>query len=292
MKDTLFNSSRFALVARKYFFESKHTMLLRLVTMFGIMVIVFSLLGLFDTADRYHQMKEAQSEMAIQHPQNQKYDCLLNGRTNNQNSNEIIFAWFLLFFVGTYMGSKMVEHTGSKAGRISIYSQPATNFEKYFIRWLMVVPISLIIYALLFVGADLVRTGLCQMIYPGVPGTHHVYYDILWEDFFIKDKIGQVYVPVYLALQSIFMLGSTVFCKNKFIKTATATVLLILMMTLIIFMIGETSATTNNNIYYVSYSTYNNLTHIITSALLVLTVINWIVAYVRFKESDVIHRLL
>lgn len=65
MKDTLFNSSRFALVARKYFFESRHTMLLRLVTMFGIMVIVFSLLGLFDTADRYHQMKEAQSEMAI-----------------------------------------------------------------------------------------------------------------------------------------------------------------------------------------------------------------------------------
>jgi hypothetical protein len=187
----------------------------------------------------------------------------------------------------------MMEHTDTKAGRISLYSQPSSNFEKYFIRWLTAVPLYLIIYALFFVIADIIGTWIAMLIYPDIPGIHNIFYDTLLKEFFSKDQTPLLFISLYFGLQSAFMLGSAVFQKNALVKTFVSVAIIAIISFYILYTTdGAKYAIQINN--YIGYyrSIYMISCNIATCVIIFLTLFNWLVTYLRFKENDVVCKLI
>jgi hypothetical protein len=292
MKNTLFKSSRFVLVARKYYNEEGHTMLLRLATLFGIMIFVFCFNGIVETNNRNFYTNNTENVDKTQFKENMK---TFQERSNRSNNSELAIGIIILFAFGIYIGSTMMEHTDTKAGRISLYTQPATYFEKYFVRWLAILPIFLIIYALFFVCADMIRTGLCVMIFPNAPDTHHVYYDLLWNEVLQEGSIYVFLAAAFLASQSAFMLGSAVYRKNAFVKTFVSVAIIILVAAFVSYLTDKFYhvITPLDQVIYFGHHDSDKLAANIAALLLyTLTAFNWLITYIRFKENDVLHRLL
>lgn len=300
MKNTLFKPSRFALTAKKYYSENGRTMLLRLVTMFGIMVTVLCIQGLIETSEHYYLTKTGTDKVDAENSQFRQniIDSLqkeITKRSNETNNTEIGFSFFMLFAFGIYISSTMVEHTDSKAGRIALYTQPASYLEKYLIRWLTVFPAFFIAFMLSFFFADIIRTAVCLGVYPGAPGTHTIFWDTLGLNILHGENILCLLICLYPALTSMFMLGSTVYSKNAFVKTfvSVAVLAILVIYTGYLTVKFHEANEISRQIEYVSfYKSEHFIISIISCLLCLLALINWLVTYFRFKENDVTHRLI
>lgn len=297
MKNTLFKSSRFALVAKKYYSENGRTMLLRLVTMFGVMVTVFCIQGLIETGERNWTTDNSDTAECRQECQGRIhiYQQEIEQRSNETNGTEIGFATFMIFAFGIYISSTMVEHTDNKAGRIALYTQPASYFEKYLIRWLTVFPAFIIAFLLSFFFADIIRTAVCHGVYPSAPGTHTIFWDTLGHEILHGKNIIYLLICLYPALTSMFMLGSTVYSKNAFVKTFVSVAVLAILVIYTGYLATKFYKADEmySQVVYVSfYSSEDFIISIISWLLCLLALINWLVTYFRFKENDVIHRLI
>lgn len=271
IKDTFFSSSRFMNLCRKEMVESWRTNLLRMVMVFGIMVVIFVINGYF----KYRWW-----------PQRAETDPMV----------EYALNYFIVLgnIFGCLFASMTFTKLKSKTSRLSLIMTPATPFEKYFSRWIISTVVFIIVFIILFMLADYTRVIICRLIYPEttiIPASlKYLAKDVGNISMGREMGIGEMMI-LYLFTQSFFLLGSAVWPKNSFIKTFAAG--LFIQISYMLVAVLTARLLWGENIYISDSSNVNidSILNIVTGILVFFILFNWTVAYYRFKETEIINRL-
>lgn len=277
IRDTFFSAPRFVSLCRKEMVESWKANLLRFVMMYGIMAIAFVWNGYFQ----------------YNHPE---------GLINRGITQDPIwtfelgaFIWALVI-MGLLSASFIMERMKSKTNRIAMLMTPATMFEKFFSRWLVFTFGFLIVFLIAFKLADWTRVAVYMVSYPelkdiiaSTPLSHLVGKGQFWT-VFTDCNYFMLGVSAYFFAQSLFVLGSSIWPKNSFVKTFSAIVVVAIIYIAIGSVLGkilfEARGVRGVN------QDISDEAMVLWSTIIFfgMAVFNWIVAYFRFKESEIINR--
>ena len=272
MKDTFFSFLRFANYFKKVLVEDRKRLLQRIITVFGSLVVFGAII----------------SDSCYQH----YMEALKMGIVRNE-IDPAIDGLMPLFVFGLFIGcalsaSFIMEPMSSKTGRIYALMLPATSFEKYFVRWFIYTIGYLVVYYLLFLLVDVMRVCVFSVIYPEIDII--TFLNPYAEIVALRDDapLGFI-VSLYLLLQSIFVLGSSLWPKYAFLKTFTAYT--ILGMAFSAFFAGIMNLFDRpGNSYIMPELSDDTLFLIATCGVMMVTLFFWWLAYKRFKEMEVVNR--
>ncbi|WP_321333176.1 hypothetical protein [uncultured Bacteroides sp.] len=275
LKDTFFNVRRFTTLCRKEMVESWKVNVLRMILLYGFMSIVFLFIG-FNTYDSYAVSGMMEDSVA--------YSSLIG------------FVWFLWIF-GCLSASLTMERMKTKTSRLSVLMIPATPFEKFFSRWVVFTLVFMVVFLIAFLLADYTRVLVCSLSFPDVKVIAPTNLKYLLTDgtnhYCIYRSSSQFLLIVsgYFFLQSCFVLGSSIWPKNSFLKTFVAGILLII----VYLTVGASVAKmffTDRLLFNFNLDVSKGIAAHITSAFLLFFVLfNWVLAYFRFKEAEIINRM-
>ncbi|MCM1449525.1 MAG: hypothetical protein NC082_04230 [Clostridiales bacterium] len=198
--------------------------------------------------------------------------------------NMFIFMFYVLGLVYTSMA---FSDTSTKPGRIDVLMLPARNIEKYISRWIVYVPVFLIAFLLAMFVADAIRVAVMKIYY-------HEYMEYIsfmnWGD--LADNDVSHFVAIFVAIQSFFWLGSIMWAKNSFIKTFAAVTVLLTMFSVMFpslyFLIIPDSGICGVPLFEkIDIDEWV----IFWAVCLIVSIANYILAYMRLKETEVIQRL-
>lgn len=278
IRDTFFSMSRFMGLCRKEMVESWRANVLRVVMMYGIMTIAFVWNGYF----QYNS------------PEN----LLKRGVTNDPiwQFELIVFLWAIII-MGLLSASFTMERMKTKTNRVAMLMTPATMFEKFLSRWLVFTFGFVIVFLIAFKLADWTRVLVYMISYPELKSIiaatplSHLVGDTreYWTAFQTCDGF-MLGVSAYFFAQSLFILGSSIWPKNAFVKTFTAIVVIAIIyvsigaaLTKMLFeargVHGINQSISDDTMMWLSITFF-----------FVMALFNWVVAYFRFKESEIINR--
>ena len=272
MKDTFFSFPRFANYFKKVLVEDRKRLLQRIITVFGLLVVFGAII----------------SDSCYQH----YMEALKIGIVRSE-IDPAIDGLMPLFVFGLFIGcalsaSFIMEPMSSKTSRIYALMLPATSFEKYFVRWFIYTIGYLVVYYFLFLLVDVMRVCVFSVIYPEIDIITFInpYAEIVA----LRDEVPLGFVvSLYLLLQSIFVLGSSLWPKYAFLKTFTAYT--ILGMAFSAFFAGIMNLFNRpGNSYIMPELSDDTLFLIATCGILLVTLFFWWLAYKRFKEMEVVNR--
>ena len=272
MKDTFFSFPRFANYFKKVLVEDRKRLLQRIITVFGLLVVFGAII----------------SDSCYQH----YMEALKMGIVRNE-IDPAIDGLMPLFVFGLFIGcalsaSFIMEPMNSKTGRIYALMLPATPFETYFVRWFIYTIGYLVVYYLLFLLVDVMRVCVFSVVYPEIDII--TFLNPYAEIVALRDDapLGFI-VSLYLLLQSIFVLGSSLWPKYAFLKTFTAYT--ILGMAFTAFFAGIMNLFDRpGNSYIMPELSDDTLFLIATCGVMMVTLFFWWLAYKRFKEMEVVNR--
>lgn len=272
IKDTFFSFPRFANYFKKVLVEDRKRLLQRIITVFGLLVVFSAII----------------SDSCYQH----YMEALKIGIVRSE-IDPAIDGLMPLFVFGLFIGcalsaSFIMEPMSSKTSRIYALMLPATSFEKYFVRWFIYTIGYLVVYYLLFLLVDVMRVCVFSVIYPEIDIITFInpYAEIVA----LRDEVPLGFVvSLYLLLQSIFVLGSSLWPKYAFLKTFTAYT--ILGMAFSAFFAGLMNLFDRpGNSYIMPELSDDTLFLIATCGVMMVTLFFWWLAYKRFKEMEVVNR--
>lgn len=272
IKDTFFSFPRFANYFKKVLVEDRKRLLQRIITVFGLLVVFGAII----------------SDSCYQH----YMEALKIGIVRSE-IDPAIDGLMPLFVFGLFIGcalsaSFIMEPMSSKTSRIYALMLPATSFEKYFVRWFIYTIGYLVVYYLLFLLVDVMRVCVFSVIYPEIDIITFInpYAEIVA----LRDEVPLGFVvSLYLLLQSIFVLGSSLWPKYAFLKTFTAYT--ILGMAFSAFFAGIMNLFDRpGNSYIMLELSDDTLFLIATCGVMMVTLFFWWLAYKRFKEMEVVNR--
>ena len=277
IKDTFFSLPRFMNLCRKEMVENWRSNVLRMVLMYGVMAVVMVWNGYFE----YRYWHSGQIE-------DPAWTFLL-----------VVFIWSLWGF-GCLSASFTMEKMKTKASRTSMLMVPATPFEKFFSRWFVFTVVFLVIFLISYKLADYTRFIIYSLAYPEekdfiIPvdlshlvGERKTYYTLCRTGL----QFGAL-LSAYFFVQSLFVLGSSIWPKNSFLKTfASGTVIAIVYFLLAVFM---SKMFLENGNYY-SENVFTGMSEDTAMSIMIVvgiffTLMNWTLAYLRFKESEIVNRM-
>jgi hypothetical protein len=281
--NNFFNVKRFGLVLKKDFLENWKRYLLYFIVLFGIMALIM----IFTANDAYRAM-------------------LIYGRFPHPglNTQLLQIASFSFLAGGLLFASTAMDTMKRKTQRVSYLILPASNFEKYFSRWLIVMIGYIIAFFIALWLADFMRVLVCSMRYPTLEINALDMGEIIKTvggnpDSLDRNKsIFAICISLYLLFQSIFVLGTLFWEKLSFIKTFAVSSLVVTGFILICrwavlsFYPGDFDQLGNvlNSFRIDEKITESQAYTIFIVTLLVFTLANWIISYFRFKESEIIKR--
>ncbi|GAA6258307.1 hypothetical protein F070042J6_41590 [Bacteroides sp. f07] len=275
MKDTFFSLPRFMNLCRKEMVESWRSNVLRIVLLYGVMAVAVIWNGYFE----YRHDYESSNDPA--------WSFLL-----------VVFIWSLWIF-GCLSASFTMEKMKTKTSRMSTLMTPVTPFERFFSRWFVFTVVFLVVFLITYKLADYTRVMVYSLAYPEkdfiapVDLSHLVgkgkrYYTLCrtgWE-------FGAL-IAGYFFVQSLFILGSTIWPKNSFLKTFASGMVIGIVYFLVGAFMSKVLLQSNMN-----YSFPGNIIMsdeaiwgLFIAVCIFFTLFNWILAYFRFKESEIINRM-
>lgn len=275
-----FNTKRFCLLLKKDFQENSKQYILTFFTFFG----VFALFLIWNSWSEYDSSH---------------YDV------QRLNQDQLTIFSFLFAGIGLGFAAKAMDIMNNKTKRIAYLSLPASNFEKFFSRWLIVTIGYILVFFTALWLADLLRVLICAIRFPYVEVRMLDFSKLIdTEQMWASHYVFPHKIPFFLALStyflfhSILILGTLFWMKNSFIKTfsivAVLTTLFILICrwAVIIFYVDSTEFGNVINSFLPLHR--ENPENIIFSVIILLlscfALFNWILAYFRFKESEIIKR--
>lgn len=186
-----------SLMAKEWDERKKHYLLILLVY-FGVMAIVFVWTSLMYAQDAVRE--GAQPFSAVRYT------------GNVWDTATVMYPFYLmfLFLAVASRGSDFMSGITDRQGLQACLSLPASVGEKFLVRWLFTVPFTYLIFFVAFFAADLLRILVCMSVYP----------DLQDSGMLIGKALDGGLLVQSLAVQSLFLLGSTFWKKNGFIKTA------------------------------------------------------------------------
>ena len=277
IKDTFFSLPRFMNLCRKEMVENWRSNVLRMVLMYGVMAVVMVWNGYFE----YRYWHSGQIE-------DPAWTFLL-----------VVFIWSLWGF-GCLSASFTMEKMKTKTSRTSMLMVPATPFEKFFSRWFVFTVVFLVIFLISYKLADYTRFIIYSLAYPEekdfiIPvdlshlvGERKTYYTLCRTGL----QFGAL-LSAYFFVHSLFVLGSSIWPKNSFLKTfASGTVIAIVYFLLAVFM---SKMFLENGNYY-SENVFTGMSEDTAMSIMIVvgiffTLMNWTLAYLRFKESEIVNRM-
>lgn len=276
IKDTFFSPLRFMNLCRKEMVENWKPAVLRVAMMYGVMAIAFVWNG-------YYSYKGFIPPYSERHP-------------------ELDPAWsfvlhaFVIFFIifGLLAASFTMEKMKTKTSRLQVLMTPATPFEKFFSRWLLSTLVYILVFLIVFRLADYTRVLVYMVSFPDLKviapadfgwmvGEGHsvsVYRttDAMWGA-----------ICAYFFFQSCFVLGSSIWPKNSFIKTVAAGVIITIVYVLAV--VGVAKMAFPAHFSYHPPVSDDVIGRIAAFVALCFALMNWVLAYFRFKESEIINRM-
>ena len=278
--NNILNIKRFGLVLRKDLMENGKRYALLFLTMLGIIAVINIWLSF------------------------ENYDSSLTDLSHNNLNSKLLTASSLMFVgFGLLFSSTAMNPMNSKIKRITYLSYPASNIEKYLTRWIIITVGFIISFFIALCIAEILRVGICSAYYLEL--------DIKFIDITMLVGSGPGYasdkepftigVCFYFLSQSLFVLGSTFWEKGTFVKTFTAVSLINVFYFLVCYW-AILIFYGNIEIFFNALSSFNSFNDendingdqaitIVASVISIIAVINWTLAYFRFRESEIIKRL-
>lgn len=262
-----FKITRVATLLRKEFYENRKSLILRAVLIIGSMIII---------------------NLLISTIHNNVY--LENSTPGKDPAQSGIITFYVIaaYFASALSASFLFENMATKAQRLSTLMLPASNAEKFASRFIIYIAGFFLLFAASCAVAEIFRIAVFSCVYPDstclLPVTHLDFPSRYGSQFW---KAIGAFVGIFIFLQSLFALGSILWPKNSFIKTFGA--LWVLQMLFSLTMSFFSVLLFDSDSHYVPD---NDILVIIMYAFLYLgTIANWIIVYLRFKESEIIHRM-
>lgn len=272
IKDTFFSMPRFVNLCRKDMVENWRSNVLRIVLMYGVMALIMIWNGYF----RYQGVIGGSEDPA--------WGFLLP-----------LLIWGLWTF-GCLSASFTMEKMKTKTSRLSVLMTPATPFEKYFSRWLVSTVVFLVVFLIAYKLADYTRVLVYTLKYPDidiiapVPLSHCVGVNVPYYTLTRTMKDFMLVIGGYFFFQSCFVLGSVIWPKNAFLKTFVAGVIITTFYVLVTMGVSHLILEKNGN--YSDIYRSETMEYFILSVIIIsFTLINWVLAYFRFKEAEIINRM-
>lgn len=274
LKDNAFSVSRFMNLCRKNMVESWKTNLLRAVLMYAVMAVIF----VWSAYSKYRYSGSDVSDPMIE-------------------TAIYTFLWFGVT-CACISASFTMENMKSKTSRISVLMTPATPFEKYFSRWLVSTVVFILVFVIAFKLADYTRVLVYSLVYPEkniVVAKLGYLFGTNGEYVFLgamPAELKRVVFIGYFFFQSCFVLGSSIWPKNSLIKTFIAGFLLMILYGFVmsgVIQIVFGKSYINNGMASDEY--YTKMLNLLFIIEVVYVILNWGLAYYRFKESEIINRL-
>lgn len=276
LKDTFFDMHRFMTLCRKEMVESWKVNLLRMALMYGAMAVVLTFIG-------YNTYSSSSISPQV-------------GARDIQDSSLIAFVWFGFIF-SCLSASFIMEKMKTKTSRLSALMTPATSFEKFFSRWVVFTVVFMLVFLIAFLLADYTRVLICMLLFPKIDTVGAVELKYLFTNndayFNIFHSVAQFLLLIsgYLFLQSCFVLGSSIWPKNAFLKTFVAGLFLVITYSLLAVGFAKlllADSHSFNSALDLSEKTIASATSV---CLACLALFNWTLAYFRFKETEIINRM-
>ena len=157
----------------------------------------------------------------------------------------------------------------------------------------------LVVFFITFELADYTRVLVYSLIYPDVKevilpvnlgdlvGSGKRWY------LFHKTYELTLVLSIYCFVQSLFVLGSSVWPKNSFLKTFVSVTIIVLIYVLVGMLVGDMlfSGSSKDYGYIFSSITKEQVTVMVTVGFMLFAFVNWTLAYFRFKESEIVQRM-
>lgn len=302
---TIINPSRFSKYFKKEMRENRKQLLSRALIMIAILC-AFSLitgLGESSTYNRYE-------EFLINHPNSTVDDAknsLLELYTHNpftyyDEASANCLSIFVFGFPITLIicASCMFESMSTKQKKIATLMAPATQFEKYLTRFFTYIILPIFIYIAGCLIAESLRFITFSIFYPVGEIINFMDYQSLIDNL-KSEKIAffyaiTLYVLSSIAAASIYILGSSIWPKLALLKTMAAQCI-ISFITLISTIIAGISRALkgsadaiDNILSSLDWSTTSYI-WLIYAFLIIFSITNMVIAYFRFKESEIIQRM-
>lgn len=277
LKNNIFDRSRFISFLMKDLMENWKSNLLRVVSMYGLIVLIF----FFNNYFTFENYSPANLYVANQ----------------VESFGMVLFMWCLWGF-GCVSASLTFERMKSKTGKISMLMTPVTSFEKYLVRWFLMTILFLVVFLLVYKLADYTRVLFFSLLYPDIDiikpiSLLHLVGDSneYWSLFTTNSKFLCM-VSGYLLFQSFFVLGSAFWPKNAFLKTfATLLIILFIYVSTAMLVNGKIMNNQSGELGYLMSFSGDQIILGVTIFSFALALMNWVIAYFRFKESEVINRM-
>ena len=275
-----FSPERFNRLFRLEMKRDSRSNLMWLAVIFGL----FILLAVQLTTFREYNYADKNSEI---------YSWYYNDYTANVM---FVFFWIGLFLAGCFSASMMMHPIRDKESAIPSMMLPASQLEKFAVRWLTYVPIFIVVYITGFLIIDFLRVAFCTVTHPTAINIKYAF-ESLFSD---SDKaLGTICgLAAFLSYQSLFVLGSAIWPKKSFIKTFLA--LIVLNGICSIYFTSLALALFEPNMNYVPAWLENWLENFeptrtmvacaVTTVSLIFSSVNYVLAYYRYRESEIIQR--
>ena len=155
------------------------------------------------------------------------------------NLQQVTF-FFALFLVGPFYASQFFKDLTSKSKGINYLMMPASTLEKAVCGILYAVVLFFAAFTLAFYIVDVIAVMIANAVHPSynIPRNGAIYKVPVVNVFAIRDtedvgSVSKVLLLIFLAAQSLALLGSIYFGQYSYIKTAIAVCLVILFIVLI-----------------------------------------------------------
>lgn len=263
---------------KKYVNENWRGLALKLGVMFGLMIIAALLVSWGNS----YYYTERHSQLVIG----------FSDYTYHDEGAEVFFVIMnvALYVFGTVASSLAFGNLGDKQHRLSEITFPATQSEKYFVRWLIFVPVFLILFAVTAFAAESVRYLFSSAIAEVTSMVRFCDFGtfVMREASDGSEVVDNGYVVsvlFFFVLQSAFFLGSILWHKAPYVKTFLALGLLLLFYFIVCY---ATVWLFNGFDNQIVEGSDDGVMICVYSLTAVIVIFNYWLSYVRFKEMDVI----
>ena len=294
MKPTSKNieSSRFALLFKKELVENRHRLLLSSIMLLSILIVVSLFIGVSninfynDTIER--SILSATGEVISYYGDN---SAMFGSPKDGAALGCAMFFIFALPIALSISASLMFENMSSKQNRISLLMIPCTTFEKYLARFIIYILGTIIIFCVGCLAADYIRYLIFSLSYNDYNIVHPIDFSYLWQWIMTSNNIynTSIYLSWVMFSTSIYALGSSVWPRMSFVKTFGTVIGIGFIGWFIII-----ACTINSDKQPLIFKLLDNAVNSQIFFSIIFTIIsitNFILAYFRIKESEVIQRM-
>lgn len=273
IKDTFFSLPRFINLCRKEMVENWKSNVLRMVLMYGVMAVVMVWNGYFEYRGTYNYQEDPAWVFLL-----------------------VTFIWALWGF-GCLSASFTMEKMKTKTSRTSMLMIPATPFEKFFSRWFVFTVVYLVVFLICYKLADYTRFAVYSLAYPEKDfitpvDLSHLVGD---EKYYTLCRRGLEFgalISGYFFVQSLFVLGSSIWPKNSFLKTFASGTIIGIVYFLVAALVSRGLLEGSNKHYSGGVlESQEVVMWIVIGVGIFFALVNWTLAYFRFKESEIINRM-